>query len=246
MRFPCRSSKPSSSSILILFWVVLFMNTGSAFKKMPLKGVDDEERALVAIHTEYGTMRVLLYNATPDHRDNFLKLAENGAYDSTSFHRVIEGFMIQGGDPLSKKEDPDKKIGNGGPGYKLDAEIRDSLIHKRGALAAARKPDRENPERRSNGAQFYIVDGKRYERSDLKKLEERKQRSDKEFEYSEEHIETYNTIGGAAHLDGAYTVFGQVVEGKGVIDKIADVKTNPSTNRPLRPVRMKVEILKRP
>ncbi len=201
---------------------------------------------MVAIHTEYGTMKVALYNATPKHRDNFLKLAEKGLYDSTTFHRVIEGFMIQGGDPLTKKEDPEKKIGDGGPGYTLEAEIRDSLFHKRGALAAARKPDRQNPERRSNGSQFYIVDGKRYKRSDLKKLEERKRKADKDFTFSEEKIQTYNTLGGAAHLDGSYTVFGEVIEGMKVIDSIAGVNTDPSNNRPLRPVRMEVEILKRP
>ncbi len=201
---------------------------------------------MVAIHTEFGTMKAELYDATPKHRDNFLELAEEGSYDSTSFHRVIEGFMIQGGDPLTKKEDPEKKIGNGGPGYTIEAEIRDSLFHRKGALAAARKGDRQNPERRSSGSQFYIVDGKKFSRSDLKKLEKQKRQKGEDLSFSKEQIEAYTDEGGAPHLDGAYTVFGQVVKGKAVIDSIASVRVDPKKNRPLDPVRMRVEILERP
>ncbi|MFB6257439.1 MAG: peptidylprolyl isomerase [Flavobacteriales bacterium] len=207
----------------------------------------NEEEAIVAFHTKFGTMKAKLYNATPKHRDNFLKLVEKGFFDSTSFHRVIEGFMIQGGDPLTKKEDPDKKIGQGGPGYTIEAEIRDSLFHRKGALAAARKGDKQNPERRSSGSQFYIVDGRRYGESSLDKLEKRKKkRLGNDFAFSQEQVEAYKKEGGTPKLDGAYTVFGQVFEGKSVIDSIAAVPVQSSNDRPVTPVRMEVEILQRP
>jgi cyclophilin family peptidyl-prolyl cis-trans isomerase len=212
-----------------------------------LSGDEEKGKALVALHTEYGTMKTELYAATPKHRDNFIELAEEGFYDSTTFHRVIEGFMIQGGDPYTKQKDPEGTIGEGGPGHRIDAEIRDSLFHRKGALAAARKSDKENPERRSSGSQFYIVDGKTFSKSDLEKLEKRKQKEMGEgFSFSEEAIEAYTNEGGAPHLDGAYTVFGQVIEGKAVIDSIASVRTDPSKNRPLDPVRMEVEIIQKP
>lgn len=219
-------------------------------KCTPFGMLSDEEKdgkALVAIHTDYGTMKAELYAATPEHRDNFLKLTEQGFYDSTSFHRVIEDFMIQGGDPRSKEEDPDGPIGEGGPGYTVEAEIRDTIYHRKGALAAARKPDPQNPERRSSGSQFYIVDGRKFAESDLQKLEERKKQEEGEdFSFGEKAIEAYTSEGGVPRLDGAYTVFGQVIEGKALIDSIAAVRTDPSNNRPLDPVRMEVEIIQKP
>jgi peptidyl-prolyl cis-trans isomerase B (cyclophilin B) len=246
MRFRTIFQARSFSRLFPIALAFLLIYTGCTPSGM-LSGSENEGKALAAIHTEYGTMKAELYDATPKHRDNFLKLADKGYFDSTTFHRVIEGFMIQGGDPLTKKADPEKKIGEGGPGYTLEAEIRDSLFHKKGALAAARKGDRQNPERRSNGSQFYIVDGKKYPRNALKKLEARKQKKEEaDFSFSEEQIDAYTSEGGAPHLDGAYTVFGEVIEGKNVIDSIAAVRVDPKKNRPVDPVRMEVEILERP
>lgn len=199
----------------------------------------------MAIHTDHGTMKLELHEETPEHRDNFIELAEKGFYDGTSFHRVIENFMIQGGDPHSK-EDEDGKVGKGSPGYTLEPEFHDSLFHKKGALAAARKGDQENPEKRSNGSQFYIVHGRKFGRKDLEKLEERIQAQREGFAFSEEQIEAYKEEGGAPHLDGSYTVFGQVVEGMEVIDKIAGVETDPSTNRPVEREEMEVEVISKP
>ncbi len=119
----------------------------------------DEPQTRVLIKTKFGNMKVKLYNETPKHRDNFVKLVEEGFYDSLLFHRVIDKFMIQGGDPESKNAPADKRLGNGGPGYQIDAEINKALIHKRGALAAARQGNNVNPERKSSGSQFYIVEG---------------------------------------------------------------------------------------
>lgn len=241
---------PERIPFLRVFSVLLFILSFYFYTGCTPSGMlsdDGNGKALVAIHTEYGTMKVELYAATPKHRDNFIKLAKKGFYDSTTFHRVIEGFMIQGGDPLSKKADPEQKVGEGGPGYTIEAEIRDTLFHRKGSLAAARKGDQKNPERRSSGSQFYIVDGKKFDRQALKKLEERKKKQEGDsFSYSKEQIEAYTNEGGSPHLDGAYTVFGQVIEGKDVIDSIAAVKTDPKNNRPTDPVRMEVDILEKP
>lgn len=241
------SKAPWIGSLPVLF--ILLLYTGSPLQGMPFDSNSSEEgedSAIVEIRTEYGTMKVYLYDETPKHRDNFLKLAEKGFFDSTSFHRVIEGFMIQGGDPYTKQKDPEGKIGNGGPGYRIDSEIRDGLFHKKGALGAARKGDRQNPERRSNGSQFYIVQGKRFSREDLGKMEERRSKGDKNFSFSQDQIQAYTEQGGAPHLDGKYTVFGEVIEGMEVIDKIAAVDTDPKKNRPKEAVRMNVELIQRP
>ena len=153
-----------------------------------------------AISTDLGTLVVRLSDRTPVHRDNFKKLVAEGFYDGTTFHRVISGFMAQGGDPNSRDEDPEND-GQGGPGYTLPAEIDSTLTHKLGALAAARQADAVNPERRSSGSQFYLVTG-----------------------------------GGAAHLDGEYTVFGEVVEGFDVLERLGQVPTPRSTRRPGPPM----------
>lgn len=131
----------------------------------------DEKK--VVIKTTYGDMKIKLYNDTPKHRDNFIKLVEDGFYDSLIFHRVIDGFMIQGGDPQSKGAEAGKRLGNGGPGYKIDAEILDNRFHKKGALAAAREGDMVNPEKKSSGSQFYIVQGKTYKDQDFVAMEQR-------------------------------------------------------------------------
>ncbi len=185
------------------------------------------------IETEFGTMKVLLYDSTPQHKANFVKLANEGFYDGLLFHRVIEGFMAQGGDPESKDAPPSKQLGGGGPGYQIPAEI--GGLHIKGAVAAART---QNPEKKSSGCQFYVVHGKLQSDIDLDKLEMQKR-----VKYSPEQRELYKTLGGAPFLDNEYTVFGEVVEGMEVIDKLAAVETSPG-DRPLEDVKMKVRIVK--
>mgnify|MGYP006269348855 CR=1 FL=1 len=190
-----------------------------------------DQQTYALISTEYGDMKVKLYNTTPKHRDNFVKLAEEGFFDSLLFHRVIEHFMIQGGDPDSKNASPDQVLGAGGPGYTLPAEI--GALHYKGALAAARLPDRGNPERNSSGSQFYIVDGQPVTEQNLQNIGK---------DYTPEQKQRYLEVGGAPILDGDYTVFGEVVEGMDVIDKIAAVPTGKA-NRPTRDIRMTVKIV---
>ena len=187
---------------------------------------DDTSGADVRIITDYGTMLVKLYDETPQHRDNFLKLVEKGFYDDLLFHRVIEGFMVQGGDPNSKSASAAQNLGNGGLEYLIPAEIQPDLYHKKGALAAARQPDQVNPERKSSACQFYLVQGKKSPPHILERMAARRQSSgEKDFSYSDAAKEDYATTGGAPHLDGAYTVFGEVVDGLEVIDKIAAVES---------------------
>lgn len=202
-----------------------------------------------AISTRFGRMVVRLYDETPEHRDNFKRLAADGAFDGTTFHRVIAGFMIQGGDPNSRDDDP-LNDGSGGPGYTIPAEIRPGLIHKRGALATARQGDNFNPERASNGSQFYIVHGTIFPLDVLPQFEERTREAlaDTSFSYSAEARSMYSTVGGAPNLDGAYTVFGELVEGFDVLDDITRVATpaamgqrnSPQANRPLESISMEV------
>ena len=184
------------------------------------------------IETDYGTIKVKLYNSTPKHRDNFIKLANEGFYDDLLFHRVINGFMIQGGDPNSKDAAPDVRLGGGGPGYQIDAEI--GGLHIKGALAAARNT---NPEKRSSGSQYYIVHGRPQTDASLDAIEK-----NKKVKYSPEQRELYKSLGGTPGLDNDYTVFGEVVEGLEVVDKIAGVQTAPG-DRPVEDVKMKVRIV---
>ncbi len=197
---------------------------------------------LVEIRTDLGRMVVALYNETPQHRDNFLKLAREGAYDSLLFHRVIPGFMVQGGDPDSKTAAPGVALGKGGPDYTLPAEILSNRVHAKGALAAARQPDQVNPERRSSGSQFYLVHGKTFDAADLEQVAARNARYGTPVNYTEEQKQTYATKGGAPHLDGAYTVFGEVVEGLDVLDALARVPCD-GRDRPLTDVRFFMRIL---
>ena len=199
-------------------------------------------RPLVAIHTELGTMVVELYNETPVHRDNFLKLVREGAYDSLLFHRVVPGFMVQGGDPDSRRAGLEDMLGSGGPGYTLPAEIIPGLIHRRGALAAARQGDQVNPDRRSSGSQFYIVQGRTYQPNELDMVTERSARMGDTVTYTAADRVTYATLGGAPHLDGAYTVFGSVVEGVEVVDAIA-AQACDNRDRPIKDVRMFMRIM---
>jgi len=185
---------------------------------------------IVKMHTNYGDITIKLYNETPQHRDNFLKLVEECFYDSTLFHRVIAGFMIQAGDPDSKGAMPQKQLGAGGPGYTVPAEFRKDLIHKKGALAAARQGDQVNPQKRSSGSQFYIVVGRSWTADEMKMIEERTG-----IKYTDEQKEIYETLGGYPFLDREYTVFGEVVEGLDIVDAISLVDTNPA-DRPLQDV----------
>ncbi len=174
----------------------------------------------VKIETTKGDITVMLYDETPVHRDNFVKLAESGFYEGLLFHRVISNFMIQGGDPQSKGAPSGKNLGNGGPGYTLPAEIIPKHFHKKGALAAARQGDATNPQRRSSGSQFYIVQGRKYTDMQLDSMEKQLM-----TEFTKEQRDSYAEVGGVPHLDAQYTVFGEVTEGLSNVDAIGGVKT---------------------
>ena len=217
--------------------VVLNATKGSkTVTKKQMVQITAPERCLVEIETEFGTMTAELYNATPKHRDNFIKLAEEGYYNDLLFHRVINGFMIQGGDPDSRNAPAGKMLGMGGPSYQIPAEFVDTLAHLKGALAAART---NNPEKKSSGSQFYIVHGNGpMEENMLNQIE-----ASKGFHYSPEQRKEYLEVGGTPFLDRDYTVFGRVIKGLDVIDKIAAVKTAPG-DRPLKDVKMKMLVIK--
>lgn len=182
---------------------------------------------VVLITTSLGEMKVKLYNATPLHRDNFLKLVRENFYDSLLFHRVIANFMIQGGDPLSKTAPAGSPLGMGDNGYTVPAEFVDTFFHKKGALCAART---ENPTKASSGCQFYLVHGQVLTPEQISMME-----TQRGLKLSENQKRLYSTVGGAPWLDGAYTVYGEVIEGLDVIDKIAAVKTAPG-DRPVENV----------
>ncbi len=262
---------------------VVLIVTFSSFNRVKAQNSNSTK---VLIETNLGNIKVLLYNETPLHRDNFLKLVQQHYYDSLLFHRCIQNFMIQGGDPDSKHAPSDYLLGEGGPNYTVPAEFNSSLYHKKGALAAARDSDLDSPSQASSASQFYIVQGRVFTDSLLRTnqakritkmrlfneiinrpehktyLEKYKafakaknndsikviydyfnQKVDKEFEtavlykFTEEQIKTYSTIGGTPHLDLSYTVFGEVIEGLDIIDKIAAQKID-SNNRPLNEVRI--------
>ncbi len=189
----------------------------------------------VMIETSMGNLRVQLFNSTPKHRDNFLKLAKESYYDGLLFHRVIKGFMIQGGDPDSRDAPPNQMLGQGGPPYQIDAEIGE--FHFKGALSAARTSDEVNPEKKSSGSQFFIVQGFPVKEQDLAQAVQRSG-----IEYTDAQKQRYAQEGGYPFLDGDYTVFGQVVEGLEVIDKIASVPTGQA-DRPLEDLEMKIRVL---
>jgi cyclophilin family peptidyl-prolyl cis-trans isomerase len=268
-------------SILLIF--ITSLMSFSAFAKID---------TLVVITTSYGTFKLKLYEDTPNHRHNFIKLAQDGFYDSLLFHRIISGFMIQGGDPDSKTANPNQSLGNGDIGYTLAPEIKPQYFHKKGAIAAARQGDDVNPDKVSSGCQFYIVQGKKFSELDMVTVESRmanqlkqslmwkylarpensilreryvsnqKARNadslaiinkliqpfiDAEFmnqklhKFTPEEKAIYAQYGGSPHLDGNYTVFGEVVEGIEVIDKIAEVEV-AGNSRPLNDIRMKVTL----
>ncbi|MEM7573018.1 MAG: peptidylprolyl isomerase [Bacteroidota bacterium] len=189
----------------------------------------------VLITTSLGDIKVMLYDDTPEHRDNFLKLVEDEFYNGTLFHRVIPGFMIQGGDPTSKGAAPGTNLGNGGPGYTMEEEI--GKPHIRGTLAAARSPDSSNPQRRSNGSQFFIVTGQRQTDQSLDRWQ-----GMHNIQYNEAQRELYKTYGGRPDLDTQYTVFGEVVAGIEVADAITAVQRN-SADRPVQDVSMTISVV---
>lgn len=196
------------------------------------------QKPRVEFQTTMGTFVVTLFNETPFHRDNFLKLVREGYYDGLLFHRVIRDFMVQTGDPDSREAPAGKRLGEGGPGYTLPAEIDLFLYHWRGAVAAAREPDNVNPERRSSGSQFYIVWGKVQTPEDLSAVNEViKENTNGATEITPERYQVYRSLGGTPHLDGQYTVFGEVTSGLKVIKKMQAVKTDRN-DRPLEDVRI--------
>ncbi len=197
--------------------------------------IDAPAPCLVEIETDLGTIVCELYNATPQHRDNFIKIAEAGKLNGTLFHRVIKGFMIQGGDPTSVNATPQTALGGGDLGYTVPAEFVDSLIHLKGAMCAART---NNPAKASSASQFYIVQGKPVDDKTLDMLE-----GQGGFRYSTEQREAYKKAGGTPFLDRNYTVFGRVVQGLDVVDKIAATQTGPN-DRPVKDIRMKVTVIK--
>jgi peptidyl-prolyl cis-trans isomerase B (cyclophilin B) len=184
----------------------------------------------VKIKTKFGDMTVVLFDETPKHRDNFLKLARENYYDSLIFHRVIKGFMVQGGDPNSRGAAPTQQLGAGGPGYTIDAEFNNKFVHIKGALAAARQGDAVNPAKKSSGSQFYIVQGNATPQPMG------------QIPYTDDQKKMYAERGGASFLDGAYTVFGQVIEGLDVIDQIAAQPTRPG-DRPVQDIVMAVDVI---
>ncbi len=187
--------------------------------------------AVVLIETDYGNIKVKLYDSTPKHKENFLKLTREGYYAGTLFHRVIPGFMIQGGDPDSKNAPSGQALGMGGPGYTIDAEI--GAKHFRGALAAARTGGPTNPEKRSSGSQFYIVQNGPVPPAQMDQIIQQKG-----TQYTPEEIDYYLKVGGTPFLDDDYTVFGQVLEGMDAVDKIANVLKD-NRDRPVEDIRIK-------
>ena len=230
------------------YWIVALVNclivfSATAQKDSTIKKKDWKRDVLM--ETTMGDIVIRLSDSTPLHRDNFLKLVKVGYYDSVLFHRVIKDFMIQGGDPDSKRAAAGKPLGNGGPGYTVPAEFRKTLFHKKGVIAAARTGDNMNPAKASSGSQFYIVQGKVFTDGALDSVERFRLNGRK---IPAEQRAVYKTLGGTPHLDQGYTVYGEVVKGLDVIDKIATVQTSKAQDRdrPLQDVRIiKTKLIKR-
>jgi len=201
--------------------------------------IDPPHDCLISMETTLGTFTIRLYDGTPKHRDNFIKLAESGFYDGLLFHRVIEGFMIQGGDPNSKNAKSGQRLGSGGPGYTIPAEISKEYAHIKGALSAARQGDQVNPKKNSSGSQFYVVHGQKATEEALAKME-----TMKGVKYSDEIKSQYMTQGGTPFLDQEYTVFGIVEKGMEIIDAIAGSSTGVG-DRPKKDIKiLKVRVIK--
>ena len=268
------------------FWILLIILACSAVacKSGQKKDGNMEKETVLKIETSMGDIKVKLYNETPKHRDNFIKLAKDGTYNGTLFHRVIKDFMVQAGDPESKNAPKGKMLGSGDVGYTVPAEfVYPEYFHKKGALSAARQGDEVNPKKESSGCQFYIVTGKVFNDSTLLNMEQQKNQNkvteafnalaqkhmkeiykmrkandqdglyalqdtlfiqaeaeaakQPDFHFTPEQIKAYTTVGGTPHLDGEYTVFGEVVEGMDIVDKIQQVKTDRS-DRPEEDVKI--------
>lgn len=271
----------------ILFAAVLFglLSCTNGTNKTESSVKEKSIEPIVLIETSLGDIKVKLYNETPIHRDNFLKLAKQGFFDGVIFHRVINNFMIQGGDPTTKTPTESAEYGEADAGYTINAEINSKLFHKKGALAAAREGDDVNPEKKSSSSQFYIVQGKVFTPEQLVQLANKKnvnlrnsihntliaEKADRIIDkganpdfnkiaqetkdtleqilskrelygFEDFKADFYTTIGGTPHLDGDYTVFGEVIEGLDVVDKIAAVKTSKS-DRPIENITMKMKVL---
>jgi len=229
--------------ILLFLAGVLLVQISIAQKEVVVKKKDRKKDVL--LQTNMGDITIHLSDSTPLHRDNFLKLVKQGFYDSVLFHRVIKNFMIQSGDPNSKHAPAGQPLGNGGPGYTIPAEFRTTLFHKKGVIAAARQSDDVNPMKESSGSQFYITQGKIFSDAGLDSVETYRLNGRK---ISPDQREVYKTIGGTPHLDQNYTVFGEVVNGFDVIDKIATVATSKAQDRdrPLENVAIiKAKLVKR-
>ncbi|TCS89877.1 peptidyl-prolyl cis-trans isomerase B (cyclophilin B) [Anseongella ginsenosidimutans] len=221
----------------ILLFAPFLLLTACGIPLLSKKG--GQQPHYIELSTSYGSSIIRLYDETPLHRDNMLKLVRDGFYDSLLFHRVIENFMIQGGDPNSKDAAPGERLGEGeAPGPRIPAEFRDSLFHKKGVLAAARD---NNPEKASSNCQFYIVQGQVFTDEQLDMLEQTRLEG---REIPQWQREVYKTIGGTPHLDQTYTVFGEVVQGLAMIDTIAAVETD-SFDRPEKDVKMTIRELTR-
>ena len=224
--------------LLLLLPVLLFAQQDIKLKKK------DRKRDVELITTE-GTIVLRLNDSTPLHRDNFLRLVKSHYYDSILFHRVIKNFMIQAGDPNSKQAKPGQLLDNGGPGYTIPAEFRQTLFHRKGVLAAARQGDNVNPEKKSSASQFYIVQGRTFTDKELDSVEVVRLNG---YKLPEAHRQVYKTIGGTPQLDQNYTVFGEVVKGLDVVDKIASTPTSKGQDRdrPIEDVRiLKAKLIKR-
>ena len=268
---------------LIICLALIALTACSAGSKKQTNDMENEKRTLVKLETTLGNITVALYNETPKHRDNFIKLVKEGVYDSTLFHRVIKQFMIQAGDPDSKNASDTAMLGSGDVGYTIPAEFNPKFFHRKGALAAARQGDDVNPEKASSGCQFYIVTGRKFTEPQLLGMENKindqreeaifdtlarqhmkeiykmrkagdhagllelqdtleaqaRELADKEekFRFTPQQIKAYSTVGGAPHLDGAYTVFGEVTEGMEVVDNIEIARTNRA-DRPVENIRI--------
>ena len=208
-------------------------------QKNPTKKKKPAQMTKVLLKTSMGDIVIALYDETPLHKENFIKLVNDKYYDGVLFHRIIQNFMIQTGDPESKTAKPGQMLGNGGPGYTIPAEFVPGLYHKRGAVAAARMGDNVNPRKESSGSQFYIVDGRVFNTNEINRVIQMTGKT-----YSMDQIKDYTSIGGAPHLDGDYTVFGEVVSGMEIVDKIA-AQQKDGRDRPLEDIKIiSAEIMK--
>lgn len=230
--------KSHATFVFLILVLALTMQACSSLKH------SNEKEQKVLIQTTEGDITLKLYNETPLHRNNFIKLVNAKTYNGLLFHRVIKEFMIQGGDPQSKTAGPDTMLGDGDVGYTVPSEFRTPQIyHKYGTIAAAREGDDSNPQKASSGCQFYIVVGKKFTNEQLDKLEESKiaryvNTNDSTYKFSTQARQDYINVGGTPHLDGNYTVFGEILKGMEVVEKISEAETDKH-DRPIKAIRIK-------